>query len=123
MIYGTVNARLEAIVRLRVRGPTGGIATVDALIDTGFNASLTIPGATAAALELTLQSSGRTLLADGSTRPFDIHAAEVEWGGVWRPILVWFAGDECLLGMSLLSGHQLRLEATLGGMAEITALP
>lgn len=123
MIYGTVNARLETIVRLRVRGPSGAVADVNALLDTGFNASLTIPATVATALGLLFQSSGRALLADGATKPFDIYAAEVEWGGVWRPVLVWVVGDETLLGMGLLNGHQLRIEATVGGMAEITPLP
>lgn len=123
MIYGTVNARMEAIVRLRVRGPTGTVADVNALIDTGFNASLTLPPAIAVALGLVQQSKGSARLADGSDRPFEIYAAEVEWGGAWRPVLVWVAGDETLLGMGLLNGHQLRIEAVLGGMAEITPLP
>ena len=35
MIRGVVNARREAIVRLRVRGPAGTEIDVDAVIDSG----------------------------------------------------------------------------------------
>ncbi len=56
MIQGTVNARLEAVIRLRVRGPGGAELDFDAVIDTGFSAALTLPPATAAALALRRRS-------------------------------------------------------------------
>jgi clan AA aspartic protease len=123
MIRGAVNARLEAIVRLRVRGPGGAEADVDVVTDTGFTAALTIPPDLATALGLPRQSGGSALLADGSVHPFDIYAAEIEWGGTWRPVLVWVVGLETLLGMRLLAGHQLRVEAVPGGVVEITPIP
>lgn len=43
MIQGVVNARHEAIVRLRVRGPAGVESDVDAIVDSGFTSSLTLP--------------------------------------------------------------------------------
>ena len=123
MIRGAVNPRLEAVARLRVRGPGGAEADVDAVIDTGFTASLTLPPAVVAALGLARQSGGSALFADGSVRPFDLYAAEVDWGGAWRPVLVWVVGEEVLLGMRLLAGHQLRVEAVPGGAVEITPIP
>jgi clan AA aspartic protease len=123
MIRGAVNARLEAVVRLRVRGPSGVESDVDAVIDTGFTSSLTLPPAVVAALGLARQAGGTAMLGDGSVRQFDIYAAEVEWGGTWRPVLVSAVGAEVLLGMRLLAGHQLRVEAVPGGVVEITPLP
>ncbi len=123
MIRGAVNARLEAVVRLRVRGPGGAEADVDAVIDTGFTSSLTLPPPVVAALGLARQSGGSALLADGSVHPFDIYAAEVDWGGSWRPVLVWVVGGEVLVGMGLLARHQLRVEAVPGGVVEITPIP
>jgi predicted aspartyl protease len=72
MIRGVVNARHEAIVRLRVRGPGGTELDVDAVVDTGFSAPLTLPAATVAALGLARQSGGQAVLADGTVRQFDI---------------------------------------------------
>jgi predicted aspartyl protease len=87
IIRGAVNARFEAVVRLRVRGPGGLEADVDAVLDTGFTASLTLPPAVVAALGLSRQSGGNAALADGSIHPFEIYAAEVDWGGTRRTIL------------------------------------
>jgi clan AA aspartic protease len=123
MIRGAVNARLEAVVRLRVRGPGGAQADVEAIIDTGFTSSLTLPPTVVTALGLARQSGGSATLADGSVRPLDIYGAEVDWGGIWRSVLVVAVGAEVLLGMRLLAGHQLRVDAVPGGVVEITAVP
>ncbi len=123
MIRGVVNARCEAIVRLRVRRPSGAELDVDAVVDSGFTASLTLPAAAVAALGLVRQSGGGAVLADGSVRQFDIYAAEVEWDGGWRPVLVSAVGDEVLVGMRLLAGYELRVAVVPGGAVEIKSLP
>jgi clan AA aspartic protease len=123
MIRGLVNARREAIVTLRLRGPTGAELDMDAVVDTGFTAALTLPDAVIAVLGLARQSGGGAVLADGSIRQFDIYAVEVAWGGGWRPALVSAVGDEILLGMRLLAGHELRIAVVPGGVVEITPLP
>ena len=123
MISGVVNARHEAVVRLRVRGPGGLELDLDTLIDSGFTASLNLPATTVAALGLARQSGGGAVLADGSVRQFDIFAAEVEWDSVWRPVLVSAVGAEALVGMRLLAGHELRVAVVPGGAVQITPLP
>jgi clan AA aspartic protease len=123
MIRGVVNARCEAVVGFRVRGPGGGEQDVDAVIDTGFTASLSLPARTVAALALPRMSVSGAVLADGSVRQFDVHAGEVEWDGSWRPVLVSAIGGEALVGMRLLAGYQLRVEVVPGGPVEITPLP
>lgn len=123
MIRGVVNVRLEAVVRLRVRGPGGVEVDVDSIIDSGFTASLTLPATTVAALNLVRQSSGNAMLADGSVSRYDICAADVEWGGRWRTVLVWAVGTDSLLGTRLLAGHTLRIDMIPGGLVEIVPLP
>jgi clan AA aspartic protease len=123
MIRGVVNARREAVVRLRVRGPSGGESDVDAIVDSGFTASLTLPATTVTALGLARQSGSSAVLADGSVRQFDVCAAEVAWGGTWRAVLVSAVGNEPLLGMRLLAGHKLVIEVVPGGLVEILPLP
>jgi len=105
VIRGTVNLRREAIVPMRLRGPGGAERDVDAVVDSGFTASLTLPATVIAILGLVRQTGGGAVLADGSVLQFDIYAAEVAWGGGWRPVLVSSVGDEVLLGMRLLAGH------------------
>jgi clan AA aspartic protease len=123
MIQGVVNARHEAVVRLRVRGPGGVESDVDLIVDSGFTSSLTLPTAMVTALGLARQSGGTAVLADGSVRQFDIFAAEVAWGGTWRAVLASAVGNESLLGMRLLAGHKLVVEVVPGGLVEILPLP
>ena len=123
MIRGTVNARLEAVIRLRVRGPGGAEMDFDAVVDTGFTSSLTLPATAVTALGLVRQSSSAATLGDGSVRHFDVSAAEVEWDGNWRPVLVSGIGDEVLVGMRLLAGQALRVAVVPGGAVEIEPLP
>jgi clan AA aspartic protease len=98
MIRGVVNVRREAVVRLRVRGPVGVELAVDAIVDSGFTSSLTLPATIVTSLGLVRQSGSSAVLADGSIRQFDICAAEVEWDGAWRAVLVSAMGNEPLLG-------------------------
>ena len=123
MIQGVVNARHEAVVRLRLRGSGGVESDVDAIVDSGFSSSLTLPMTMVTALGLARQSGGVAVLADGSFRHYDIFVAEVEWGGTWRAVLVSAVGNESLLGMRLLAGHKLVVEVVRGGLVEILPLP
>jgi clan AA aspartic protease len=123
VIQGVVNARNEAVVRLRVRGPGGAESDIDAIIDSGFTASLTLPMAMVTTLSLSRQSGGSGVLADGSVHPFDIYDAEVLWGSTWRTVLVYGLGNDPLLGMRLLAGHKLVVEVVPGGTVEILPIP
>ena len=123
MIRGVVNATYEAVVRIRVRGPGGVEADVDAVFDSGFSDLLTLPVATIVALGLVRHSRGRAILADGSIQQYDLYTAEVFWGTVWQTVRVPALGDEALLGMRLLAGHELRIEVVPGGVVAITPLP
>ncbi len=122
MLSDSVNARREAVVSLRVRGPAGD-ATLDVVIDTGFSGALTLPPAVVSALGLVLQSQSRAVLADGSVKLFDVFDAEVEWENSWRAILVSVVGTEALAGMRLLAGHELRVAVVPGGAVTVTPIP
>ena len=115
MITGIVNADYEAIIRLRVQGPTGHEHEVDAIIDTGFNGFLTLPPRLVAVLELTRLSRGRALLANGSEELFDIHGVTVLWAGEERHVEVDSVNAAPLVGMSLLDGHDLHIQVVDGG--------
>ena len=43
MIEGSVNAALESVFALDLRGPAGRTRHVDAVVDTGFSRFLTLP--------------------------------------------------------------------------------
>jgi hypothetical protein len=46
MISGVVTAYRQAIIRLTVHGPEGQKQEIEAVIDTGFDGTLTLPPAT-----------------------------------------------------------------------------
>lgn len=66
MITGIVTTAREAAISLTVRGPTGQEREIRAVIDTGFDGSLTLPPALIATLRLPWRRRGRALLADGN---------------------------------------------------------
>jgi clan AA aspartic protease len=123
VIVGVVNPAREAIIQLRVRGPTGQERDVDAIVDTGFNGFLTLPPAAVAALGLTWLSRGLATLADGSPTFYDVYEATAIWDGQSITIPVDGTGTTPLVGMELLDGYKLTLEATIGGAVTIEAIP
>lgn len=123
MISGVVTAYREAIIRLTVRGPAGQELEIEAVIDTGFNGSLSLPPAFIAALNLTWRRRGRAILADGSESIFDIHEATVIWDGAVRRVAIDAADTDPLVGMSLLYGYDLMIQVLDGGNVTIKELP
>ena len=121
MITGVVRDR-EALITLRVRGQSQHDSTIEAVIDTGYNAYLSLPPDQIASLELVWQGIGRAALGDGSECLFDVFEAEVEWDGQMARILVDEADTDPLVGMALLDGCELRIEVCGDGTVEIKAL-
>lgn len=122
MISGYVNARREALLSLMVRGPKGRERTVEAIIDTGFTGRITLPPDLIAALELPFVGRGSALLGDGSRIEYNSFEVIVVWDGKLRHVLVDEADTEPLVGMRLLSGHELAIEVAPGGSVSIRPL-
>lgn len=55
-------------------------------------------------------------------RRFDVCEAFVQWNGEMRPVMVDVCEGMTLLGMGLLHGNELRLDAIPGGNVQITPL-
>ncbi len=123
MITGTVNGRHEVVIRLPVRDSAGQEHEVEAILDTGFTGSLTLPPSLIASLGLPWRSRSSAILASGSVEQFDIFVATVIWDGAPRSILVQAIDNVPLLGMALLVGYDLRVRVTVGGSVQIEAMP
>lgn len=123
MITGVVNARHEAMIRVSVHHANGQEQEVEAILDTGFSGSLTLPPAIIAALDLPWRTRGTVILANGSEDQFDIYIAVIRWDNTPRNILVEAADTDPLVGMGLLAGHDVRLRVVEGGNVIIEALP
>ena len=123
MITGVVTPFYQATIRLIVRGPTGQAQEIEAVIDTGFDGALSLPPADITALGLPWRRRGRALLADGTASLFDVYEATVLWDGAPRRVAVDAAAIDPLIGMRLLDGYELTVQAIAGGQVIIKALP
>lgn len=123
MIRGTVNYSNEAIVPLRVRGPSGTELDIDAVIDTGYSGALTLPSAVVSALNLPLCNQVTLRLGDGTTCQCDTYNIEVEWDGVWRKLVATEVDSNPLLGVGLLARHEVFIEFIPHGVVDVTRLP
>ena len=122
MIIGQVNAFYEAVIPIRLLDATGTIHEFEAIVDTGFNGTLTLPPDMIAALRLPWRTRGNAILADGSEETFDIYVASVIWEGTPRSILVEEVEMMPLVGMRLLADCDMRLRVQPGGVVQIVAL-
>jgi clan AA aspartic protease len=123
MIIGIVNANLEATIRLIVRGAQGQEQEIEAVIDTGFTGSLTLPAELIAALGLTWRGHAQAELADGSLHLFDVYAATLLWDDRARMVEIDATDSDPLVGMGLLHGYDLRIQVVEGGKVTIEMLP
>lgn len=121
MITGVVKSD-EGRIRVKVIGLRGREQEVDAVIDTGYTASLTLPPAVVAALGLRWRSIDSFTLGDGSECVFDVYMAKVVWDGKVRQILVSEVDAEPLVGMRLLKGHELKMQVRYRGKVTIKRL-
>ena len=121
MIEGVVNAAREAVVPLSLRGPAGQARDIEAVVDTGYAGSLTLPAALVTELGLPFAHLGRARLANDDRIRFYVHHATVLWDGEPRQIRADVTGSTPLLGMELLDGHDLSIEVVRGGRVLIEA--
>jgi clan AA aspartic protease len=122
MITGIVTGDRQAIIHVVVRGPAGQEQEVEAIIDTGFDGWLSLPSSVIVRLGLPWRQRGRAVLADGRESIFDIYEAAVIWDGEPRRIHVDEAETAPLVGMSLLEGYEVGIEAQPGGKVTIRRL-
>ncbi len=111
--------KLVAMTRVYVEGPDYASDIYDAVIDTGFSGHLALPGY--AIDELNLEPAGtiRSLIASGETREFQLSQATVIFGAREQTIRVHRTESATLVGMSLLSGYVLKIDARAGGAIEL----
>ena len=119
MIEGTVNARREAAVDLHIQGPDGRTLEIEAVVDTGYTRSLTLPMAEVAELGLPYANVGQAKLANDSVVEFPVHRATVIWDGQPRAIDADITGTTPLIGMLLMDGYNLNVDVKVGGRVVI----
>jgi clan AA aspartic protease len=122
MMQGIVDQNCEATIQLVVGNADSQRQMIDAVIDTGFTGFLTLPLPVLTALNLQAYRREEGILGDGSTCIFDVYRGLVIWDGELRRIDINESDTEPLVGMSLLYGYRMQLDAIEGGMVTIQAL-
>ena len=122
MILGVVNNNCQAIIKVAVGRIGSPKITVDAVIDTGFTSFLSLPLSIITDLELPWHYRDVGILGDGSEVVFEIHKASVIWDGQNQIVDVAASDADPLVGMDLLYGFKLQIEAVEGGLVTIAAL-
>jgi clan AA aspartic protease len=122
MMQGFVNQNCEAMLPIVVGRDNKPTKMVEALIDTGFTGFLSLPLSMIESLELPWIFSDSVTLGDGSEVIFQMYRATVIWDGQFKVVDVAASESEPLLGMSLLYGFKLQVEAVERGMVTIEAM-
>lgn len=121
-MIGKVTAYGEALMTLRLMGESAREIQVETVIDTGFNGELTLPPRTVRDLSLEFAGYREATLADGQEVSLGLYEAWTNWHGATRSVEGLEADGEPLMGMSLLWGSELRLQARPDGEVNIERL-
>ena len=121
MITGYVNEYHEAIIPIQLRG---SIASMDAVIDTGFQgADLLLPRTVINELGLMPAGNMILLLANEQEARFIYYNGEVMWHDGFRRVRVLESENSSLASADLLAGSRIEIDMTPGGAVTITELP
>jgi clan AA aspartic protease len=122
MITGEVNADREATIRLNLLNSNGATEEILAVIDTGFSGDLTLPPDKIAHLGYSFLMRSDVILGNGTVETVDVFRGRIEWDG--KPIAVEIdaADTEPLIGMGLVYGYELNIEAVDGGAVTLKRL-
>ena len=121
MMNGLVNQSCEATLSIVVKD-NNQTQLVNAVIDTGFSGFLTLPAEVISALNLTWKGRDIATLGDGTSCIFEVYIAIVIWDGQYRTIDINESETVPLIGMQLLRGYDLRIQAIENGLVTIEAL-
>lgn len=121
MMQGRVNQSCEAMLPIVVKN---NMITqlVDAVIDTGFSGFLTLPSEMISTLQLRWEGRDMATLGDGTSCTFEVYLGLVIWDGQYLEVYINESETIPLIGMQLLRGYDLRIQAIEGGMVTIAAL-
>ncbi|MBM4041845.1 MAG: hypothetical protein FJ290_25385 [Planctomycetes bacterium] len=122
MIEGRVTRERKAVVSLTVQGPRGQRVATETVIDTGFTGYIALPAQQVSELGLRFLGARDGVLADGRPAVLNAFQAVVQWHGQPRSVPALEVQGSALLGMALIEGSRLTLDATPDGPVHIQPL-
>lgn len=123
MIKGNVNQIREAVIPLALRDDRGNDLNLEAIVDTGFNGTFSLPPAQIRGLGLTPVGHAQALLADGTLVSLDVFRVTVIWDGAPKAVDADCVDGPPLVGMALLEGFDLHIRNIAGGDVVIEPIP
>ena len=126
MQYGIVNDAMEATVTLNVMADNEESIPITFVIDTGATGDASLPQSIIDSLDFPLAEDADNIvitLADGMTGPSRLYLARILWHDRLREIEVVNLEGAPLVGMALLYGSNLNVDAVPGGLVTIIELP
>ena len=115
MIRGYVTSQLTAQVSIEIEGHDGVFQSLEIILDTGFNGELVLPRESIRDLELSYRGRTLSILADGREVGADYYDGVVLWHGRRLAVEIVETAGESLLGMALLLGNHISIDARVGG--------
>lgn len=112
----------HALLPVTFRLPHQPDLQVECVVDTGFIGYLTLPLATAMAMNLTFIRRMPANLADDSVILVEVYAATILWNDEEREVEVLATGKRPLIGTLLLNGNELTAQFTEGGLVIVETL-
>jgi clan AA aspartic protease len=122
LIAGAVVSNRGPVVPIMLRDASGHDHALSALVDTGFTGWLTLPKELIAAFGLDYVGQTTGVLADGSPAVFDTYRVRATWDDQPITTRVYELESEPLIGMRLLQGFRLVVDAVDGGPVRIERL-
>lgn len=122
-IFGSVAADgSEPVVPLTMFSANGRVVNLEAVVDTGFNGEIILPTELIRRLGYRYVGTAGGVLADGSGSEMDYCSGSLSWHGEKLEVVVLAGEGAPLVGMGLLEGSRLTVDAVPGGEVVIEFL-
>ena len=119
MIRGKVVGDQQALITIDIMDGKGLPRSVEVVLDTGFTGYLTLPTESIRRLALPFVGQRTFELANGELFEFQVHIGSVIWHGRPTDVLVLQSDSVPLLGMTLLWGSRITIDASTDGEVTI----
>ena len=122
MIRGRVSGNQQALIAIDIMDGEGRPRSLEVVLDTGFTAYLTLPSESIRQLGLPSVGQRTFALANGELFDFEVYIGSVFWHGRPSDVLVLQSDSVPLLGMTLLRGSRVCVDALSDGEVTIEEL-
>ncbi len=122
MIKGKVSGNQRPLIAVEILDSEDRLQSVEAILDTGFTGYLTLPQESIRQLGLRSVGQRTFELANGDLFDFQVYLGSVSWHDRPNDVLVLESDSVPLLGMTLLWGSRVTLDASTGGEVTIEEL-